>query len=103
MEASKRPRLESNSTSDSGKDGVCPLALFEAICTVSHGAQTGRDRDQISLCLSQLEPGVPIHLHCPDPPRLTVYVYVAPSHIVVAFSIVKRGNMYILSSTMDRL
>ena len=23
-------------------------------------------------CLSRLEPGVPIHLHCPDPPRLTV-------------------------------
>ena len=24
------------------------------------------------LCLSRLEPRVPCHLHCPDPPRLTV-------------------------------
>ena len=29
-------------------------------------------RDILSLCLSRLEPHVPIHLHCPDPPRLTV-------------------------------
>ena len=27
----------------------------------------------MSLCLSRLEPRVPISLHCPDPPRLTVH------------------------------
>ena len=35
----------------------------------------GVDRDSgdiLSLCLSRLEPRVPIHLHCPDSPRLTV-------------------------------
>ena len=27
----------------------------------------------MSLCLSRFEPRVPIHLHCPDPPRLMVF------------------------------
>ena len=26
----------------------------------------------MSLCLSRLEPHIPIHLHCPNPPRLMV-------------------------------
>ena len=26
-------------------------------------------------CLSRLEPGVPIHLHCPDPPCLMVFSF----------------------------
>ena len=34
------------------------------------GAQVGSDTE--TKCLSRLEPGVPIHLHCPDPPHLTV-------------------------------
>ena len=34
-----------------------------------HGASARRDRE--TKCLSRLEPGVPIHLHSPDPPRLT--------------------------------
>ena len=32
-------------------------------------------RDTETKCLSQLEPGVPIHLLCPNPPRLLVYYY----------------------------
>jgi hypothetical protein len=32
-------------------------------------------RDTKTKCLSQLEPGVPIHLLCPNPPRLLVYYY----------------------------
>ena len=32
-------------------------------------------RDTETKCLSQLEPGVPIHLLCPNPPRLPVYYY----------------------------
>ena len=35
-----------------------------------HGAQARRDIE--TKCLSPLEPSIPIHLHCPDPPRLTV-------------------------------
>ena len=35
-----------------------------------HRAQAGRDIE--TKCLSRLEPDVPIHLHCPNPPRLTV-------------------------------
>ena len=35
-----------------------------------HRAQTRRDRE--TKCLSWLEPGIPIHLHCSNPPHLTV-------------------------------
>ena len=41
------------------------------------GGDSGRwarvRRDILSLCLSRHEPRVPIHLLCPDPPRLTQY------------------------------
>ena len=40
------------------------------------GGESGRrataGRDILFLCLSRLEPRVPVHLLCPDPPRLTV-------------------------------
>ena len=36
------------------------------------GRRARAGRDILSLCLSRLEPRVPIHHHCPDPPRLTV-------------------------------
>ena len=35
-----------------------------------HGAEAGRDTER--KCLPGPDSGVPIHLHCPDPPRLTV-------------------------------
>jgi len=38
-----------------------------------HGVQAGRDTE--TKCRSRLEPGVPIHHHCPDPPRLTLIIY----------------------------
>ena len=38
-----------------------------------HRAQAGRDTQTKNL--SQLEPGVPIHLVFPNPPRLLVYYY----------------------------
>ena len=34
-----------------------------------HRAQAGRDTE--TKCLSRLKLGVPIHIHCPDPPHLT--------------------------------
>ena len=37
---------------------------------LGYGGRAGRDTE--TKCLSQLEPGVPLHLHRPDPPRLTV-------------------------------
>ena len=37
---------------------------------LGHGARAGRDT--ATKCLSRLEPGIPIHLHSPDPPRLMV-------------------------------
>ena len=36
------------------------------------GSQARAGRDILSLCLSRFEPRAPIHLRCPDPPRLTV-------------------------------
>ena len=40
------------------------------------GGESGRrawaGRDILFLCLSQLKPCVPIHLHYPDPPHVTV-------------------------------
>ena len=30
-------------------------------------------RETFCLCLSRLKPRVPIHLHFPDPPRITVF------------------------------
>ena len=40
---------------------------------LGHGARAGRDTE--TKCLSQLEPGVLIHLLCLNPPRLLVYYY----------------------------
>jgi len=38
--------------------------------------QRQNDSPGLPLCLSRLEPRVPIHLHCPDQPRLTVaYIF----------------------------
>ena len=37
-----------------------------------HGVRAGKDTE--TKCLSRLEPGVPINLQCPDPPRLTVQI-----------------------------
>ena len=37
------------------------------------GRRARAGKDILSLCLSRLDPRVPIHLRCPDPPRLTVY------------------------------
>ena len=41
-----------------------------------YGAQAGRDTE--TNCLSRLAPGVQIHLHCPDLPRLTVFLKLNP-------------------------
>ena len=40
------------------------------------GRRARTRRELLSLCLSWLEPRVPIHLHCTDPPRLTILLLI---------------------------
>ena len=51
------------------------IVLSDGVDRDSGGESRRRDRagrDILSLCLSRLETHVSIHLHCPDPPSLTV-------------------------------
>ena len=41
-------------------------------CGGELGRRARARKDILSLCLSQLKPHFPIHLHCPDPPCWTV-------------------------------
>ena len=53
------------------------------------GIESGRTQRQ---CLSRLEPGVPIYLHCPDQPRMTVdHIFLPTSTLLVEFSKIYLG------------
>ena len=62
-----------------GQNGIKFLVMKLKLLVSQGGGESGfRPGETETKCHSRLEPGVPIHLRCPDQPQLTVLSFVVP-------------------------